>query len=149
ETGLTMPVAEEYGGGGVPDPLSLLAVSEAFSHGDPGIALSALWHAYAAVLIGDHGTSEQKQEHLPRLATDPAMRAALALYEGFGRGPAELATTVEVDGDRVTVRGRKVGVPFASTADLLVVVRTDPATGAVRAVLLPNGVEGVTAEPFP
>src|SRR5690606_31711517 len=76
-------------------------------------------------------------------------RAALALYEGFRRGPAELATTVEVDGDRVTVRGRKVGVPFASTADLLVVVGTDPATGAVRAVLLPNGVEGVTAEPFP
>ena len=149
ETGLTMPVAEQYGGGGVPEPLSMLTVAENFAHGDPGIALAALWHAYAAILIGDHGTEEQKREHLPRLATDPAVRAAVALYEGFGRGPSELTTTIDVDGDQVLVRGRKVGVPFAATAELIVVVGTDTATGAVRAVLLPSGTAGVTADAFP
>lgn len=149
ETGLAMPVAEEHGGGGVPDPLSLLAVAENFAHGDAGIGLAALWHAYAALLIGGHGTDEQKQEHLPRLASDPTARASVALHEGFGRGPAELATTIELDGEQVKVRGRKVGVPFAESAAPLVVVGTDPATGTVRAVLLQSGTSGVTAGAFP
>lgn len=149
ETGLAMPVPEEYGGGGVPEPLSLLAVAESFAHGDAGIALSALWHSYAALLIGGHGTEEQKREHLPRLASDAGARAAVALYEGYGRGPAELCTTITVEGDTVTVRGRKVGVPFVETASPLVVVGTDPSTGSVRAVLLHGDATGVATAPFP
>ncbi|MDQ6522955.1 acyl-CoA dehydrogenase family protein [Nocardioides sp. LHD-245] len=143
ETGLVMPVAEEHGGGGVPGPLALLAIAENLGHGDPGIASAALWHAHAALLVGAHGTAEQRSA-LTRLATDPGARSAVALYEGFGRGPAELATSVAVEGDQVRVRGRKVGVPFAASADPLVVVGTDPATGAVRAVVLPHGTAGVT-----
>lgn len=149
ETGLTTPVDEEYGGGGVPDPLSLLTVAENFAHGDPGIALAALWHAQSALVVGAHGTDDQRRDVLPRLASDAGARASIALHEGFGRGPREYETTVEVDGDQVRVRGRKVGVPFATTAQTIVVIGTEPGTGAVRAVLVDPVSPGVEASQGP
>lgn len=143
ETGLTMPVPEEHGGGGVPDPLTLLAAVENLAHGDPGIALAAVWNGAAAQLIAEHGTPEQ-QQLLSRLASDPTLRTAVASYEGFGRGPSEYATTVTVDGDSVRVVGTKHAVAFAAVADPVIVVGVDVATGAQRAVVVPAGTPGLT-----
>ncbi|WP_181779044.1 acyl-CoA dehydrogenase family protein [Pseudonocardia pini] len=148
ETGLAMPVPEEHGGGGVPGPLAQLAAAENLAHGDPGIALAALWNGAAAMLIAEHGTPEQLAG-LVRLATDPEARSAVAYHEGFGRGPGEYATEVHVEGDTVRVVGRKVGVAFAAVSDPLVVVGRDQVTGDVRAVLLTSADEGVTVDPSP
>lgn len=143
EVGLTMPVPEEHGGGGIPQPLSLLAIVENLAYGDPGIALAAVWHGAAALLIAEHGTSEQ-QATLSQLATDSSLRSAVASYEGFGRSPSEYATTITVEGEVVRVTGAKVGVPFAAVADPLIVVGVDGATGAQRAVLMSADHEGVS-----
>ena len=43
ETGMTAPVAEAYGGGGVPDALTHVIAAEGLAYGDPGIAMATLW----------------------------------------------------------------------------------------------------------
>jgi alkylation response protein AidB-like acyl-CoA dehydrogenase len=143
ESGLTVPVPEELGGGGVPATLSQLVAVENLAFGDAGIAMAAVWSGAASGLIAQHGTSAQT-ERLRLLASDAGARGAVALHEGYGRGPAELETTIAVDGDTVTVTGRKVGVAFAASADPLVVVGRDSQDGRLRAVVLTSADAGVT-----
>ncbi|MBF4162712.1 acyl-CoA dehydrogenase family protein [Nocardioides acrostichi] len=142
ESGLTAPIPEELGGGGVPDAVTQLVAVERLAYGDPGITMAAVWSGAAGGLIARHGTPEQT-ERLRGLASSRDARAAVALFEGFGRGPAELATSVTVDGDSVRVQGRKVGVPFAAIADPLVVVGRDVRDGRLRAVVLASTDDGV------
>jgi len=145
ETGLTVPVPEELGGGGIPDALTFLAAVENLAYGDPGIALASFWSGSAALFIARHGSADQKAL-LSALASNPDARGSVAAYEGFGRNPSEYETTIAVEGDQVRVVGRKVGVAFAASADPLIVVGRDPGTGALRAVVLTSAHEGVTVE---
>jgi hypothetical protein len=63
--------------------------------------------------------------------------ATVALYEGFGRSPREYRTFIRVSPDgSVQVSGRKVAVPFAGVAELMLVVGTDVETSRLRAVVL-------------
>jgi alkylation response protein AidB-like acyl-CoA dehydrogenase len=147
ESGLTHAVAEELGGSGVPDTVTQMIAAEQFAYGDPGIALGALWNGAVAFLLGRHG-AETHRDDLTRLLKDNSARAGLAMYEGFGRSIAELATTVEVTGGDVKVRGRKVAVPFAGTAGFYLVVGVDPATSALRLAVVPADAAGVTVGAF-
>ena len=146
ESGLVAGLRAEHGGDGLIDAATQMVAAENLAYGDPGITLAALWSGAAASLLSEHGTAEQG-ERARRLSRDGAARAAIAMYEGFGRGPDEWTTTVGGGGGTVTVRGTKVGVPFAATADPLIVVGTDADTGALRAVVVPAGAPGVTLGP--
>jgi alkylation response protein AidB-like acyl-CoA dehydrogenase len=146
ESGLVVGLRAEHGGDGLIDAATQMVAAENLAYGDPGITLAALWSGAAASLLSEHGTAEQG-ERARRLSRDGAARAAIAMYEGFGRGPDEWTTTVGGGGGTVTVRGTKVGVPFAATADPLIVVGTDADTGTLRAVVVPAGDPGVTLEP--
>ncbi|UIX29162.1 acyl-CoA dehydrogenase family protein [Streptomyces sp. GQFP] len=137
-TGLTAPVAPEHGGGGVPDGTSRLLAVEGLGFGDAAIAASAFWSGNAALLIGSCGTAEQRDAMLPAFVTDTELRAAVALYEGFGRAPSEYRTTIQAEGDRWRVRGRKTGVPLTAGGGPLIVVGTDPSAGdRLRAAVIP------------
>ena len=146
ETGLTSPVSEEFGGGGVPGSLSRMVAVRNLAFGDAGIAMAAVWSGAVAGLIGEHGTDEQRLA-LPILAADPSARCAVALYEGYGRGLDQLATTIAVQGDTVRVRGDKRAVPFAAVADPLLVIGRDPDSSVLRAVLLASSDAGVAIGP--
>ena len=142
ETGLTVPVAEAFGGGGLPDIETHLAAVEVLSYGDPGITMAAIWAGAGAILIGRCATPDQAATWLPSLATDPAARCPVALYEGFGRAPSEPATTISRTDGGWRVVGRKVAVAFAAEAASLVVVGTDPATdGRLRAAIVARPAE--------
>jgi alkylation response protein AidB-like acyl-CoA dehydrogenase len=146
ESGLVVPVAEERGGSGIPDTLTHLLAIENLAYGDPAIALAAAWSGAAAFLLGRHATADQ-DELLASLVGDADARGSVALYEGYGRGPAEYDTTITVTGDgSVRVVGHKVGVPFATTAAATVVVGADSVTGVLRAVAVPSGTPGVLVE---
>jgi alkylation response protein AidB-like acyl-CoA dehydrogenase len=136
----------EHGGDGLIDAATQMAAAENLAYGDPGIALAALWSGAAATLLSEHGTAEQG-DRARRLSRDAAAPGAIAMYEGFGRGPDEWTTTVGGGAGTITVRGTKVGVPFAAAADPLIVVGTDADTGTLRAVVVPAGAPGVTLEP--
>jgi alkylation response protein AidB-like acyl-CoA dehydrogenase len=148
DSGLTVPVAEDRGGGGVLDTMTHMLAVENLAYGDPGIAVAAAWSGAAAFLLGQHGTGDH-DALLARLLTDPDARGSVALYEGFGRAPAEYATTVTVDADGTRVRGRKVSVPFAALAGNVIVVGNDATSGKLRAVVVPTGAPGVLVEPNP
>jgi alkylation response protein AidB-like acyl-CoA dehydrogenase len=145
ESGLTVPIPEELGGGGVPDAITQLIAVENLAHGDAGIAMAAVWSGAASALIARHGTVAQTDQ-LRIAASNADARGAVAVFEGFGRSPAELATTITVDGTSVHVAGRKVGVAFAATADPLVVVGRDAQDGRLRAVVLTSSTSGVSVD---
>ncbi|WP_217575047.1 acyl-CoA dehydrogenase family protein [Streptomyces sp. GbtcB7] len=143
ESGLTVPVPEEFGGGGIPDTVTQMIAVENLAYGDAGITLAAMWSGSAALLLARHGTKEQTAL-LPELAGNPDSRGAVALYEGHGRAPAEFTTSVTRTADgRLRVNGRKVAVAFADRADPLIVVGVEAESGRLRAVLVPTSDPGV------
>ena len=145
-SGLISGVPDELGGGGVLDEVARQVVVQRLAHGDPGIAMAAVWSGAAAGLLAEHGSPHQHAA-LPALVSDSASRAGVALYEGFGRGLADLETTVSVQGDVVRVVGTKLAVPFADTADPLLVVGRDPHSGALRAVVTSSSAGGIVVTP--
>lgn len=148
ETGLLVPVPEELGGDGVVDTQTQMVALEGLAYGDAGIALAAAWHGAVCLALGQHGAATHA-ELLASLLGNPDLRAGLALYEGHGRSTAELETTVQISGDTVTVRGRKVGVSFAKNADFYLVVGRDATSGALRLVTVPAETAGITVTAAP
>jgi alkylation response protein AidB-like acyl-CoA dehydrogenase len=146
DSGLVAPIRTEHGGDGLIDAVTHVVAAENLAYGDPGIAFAALWSGAAATLLSEHGTLEQA-ERARRLSSDATARGSIALYEAFGRAPNEWTTSIsDVDG-RITVHGTKVAVPFASATEAIIVLGTDPATGTLRAAVVPRDAAGVSLEP--
>lgn len=122
--GITTP--EEYGGLEL-DMVSFTLVYEEIARGWMGIAGILGSHNLACWIIARHGTEEQKQQWLPRLAAGEA-RTGIGLTEpGAGTDLQGIATTATVDGDNYVVRGTKTWITNARHADVLpVLVKTDP-----------------------
>ena len=150
DTGLTVLVDEQYGGGGIASIGTHMLAIEALSYGDPGLAMAALWAGAGAILVGRCGSPVQALALLPALGTDSTKASAVALYEGFGRAPSESATTISQQPDgRWRVQGKKLSVANADRAESLIVVGVDPADAQLRAALFAgnNRHAGVTATP--
>jgi alkylation response protein AidB-like acyl-CoA dehydrogenase len=148
-SGLTVPIAERFGGGGAISTQTQLAAIEALSYGDAGLTMASAWSGAAAFLIAALGTDAQCEAWLPRFATDAAAVGAVALYEGHGRSPSESATTITrhaASGPWV-LKGKKLAVANADLADPLVVVAVDETTGQLRAAVLTKGHPGVSIDP--
>ncbi|QTI69922.1 acyl-CoA dehydrogenase family protein [Gordonia polyisoprenivorans] len=143
ETGLTAPVSEELGGGGIPSAVTYMTAVENLAYGDAGITLAAVWSGAPSLLLSRHGTP-QHQAGVLGASQDLDNRGSVALYEGFGRGASELETTIVDEGENVRVVGRKVGVPFSGQAESIIVVGVDPSTRALRAVIVPRTADGVS-----
>ena len=75
--GLTVP--EEYGGLAA-DAVSFALTFEEISRGWMGVAGTIGSHSLACWMIANHGTEEQKQRYLPRLATGE-LRTGIGLTE--------------------------------------------------------------------
>ena len=129
EIGVTAPVDESLGGGGIFDCLTYCVAAEELAFGDPGIAYQAFGSGIAAIVIGLAGTDDQKKRLLPRFVEgDPAV-SFVAYGEKVALGDLESLDT-SIDGDKAT--GEKYGVLNASDASVGVVVgRTNDGVGAV------------------
>jgi alkylation response protein AidB-like acyl-CoA dehydrogenase len=138
DTGLTVPVAEQFGGGGVPSVATHLAAVEALAYGDAGLTMAAMWNGAAALVIGQCGSPEQQAAWLPGLGDDSTRRSSVALYEGFGRAPSESKTTITAASNGLKITGRKLSVPYADVANPIVVVGVDAAGQLAAAILSPS-----------
>jgi acyl-CoA dehydrogenase len=101
------------------------------------------------LLLG--GTSEQREEWLPQIASGDVV-ASFALTEpDAGSNPADLRTTARRDGDDWILNGTKRYITNAPLADLfLVFARTDPEAGGSRGIscfLVPKGTPGLDVGP--
>ncbi len=122
--GLAIP--EPWGEARVSTPCYAL-VTEELARGWMSLAGAMGGHTVVAKLILDHGTQEQKDAYLPRLATGE-LRATMALTEpGGGSDLQAMRTTAKrVDGEYV-VNGSKTWITNARRADLVALLcKTDP-----------------------
>jgi alkylation response protein AidB-like acyl-CoA dehydrogenase len=122
--GITTP--EEYGGLAL-DMVSFTLVYEEIARGWMGIAGILGSHNLSCWMIARHGTQEQKQRLLPRLATGE-WRTGIGLTEpGAGTDLQGIITTARREGDEYVVSGTKTWITNARHADVLpVLVKTDP-----------------------
>ncbi|GAA3949467.1 acyl-CoA dehydrogenase family protein [Gordonia caeni] len=122
--GITTP--EEYGGLDL-DMVSFTLVYEEIARGWMGIAGILGSHNLSCWIIAKHGTPEQKEQWLPRLASGEC-RTGIGLTEpGAGTDLQGIRTTATRDGDTYVIRGTKTWITNARHANVLpVLVKTDP-----------------------
>ena len=122
--GMTIP--EEFGGLDL-DPVSFALVFEEISRGWMGIAGILGSHSLSCRMLSMHGTEEQKQAYLPKLATGE-LRTGVGLAEpDAGTDLQGIRTTAKLDGDHYVVNGAKMWITNARYANPLpVLVKTDP-----------------------
>jgi alkylation response protein AidB-like acyl-CoA dehydrogenase len=140
QLGLAMPVPEEFGGQGVPDPLTYLVAAEALAYGDPGVAFATMLPGHAALFIGACGTPDQQAEWLPTLSKG---KTSVLLHEGFGRTPSELRTAASRQGSTWVLNGRKDAVVHPGAAALSVVIARDAGTAELIAFVLEGRPPGL------
>ena len=145
---LGMRVPEAYDGLEL-DLLTYLYVIEELAWGDAGVAVSVSVHNSLPVsILVKHGSEEQRQCWLPKMATGEVL-AAFSLSEAeAGTDAAALRTQATRDGDSWVLNGEKMWVTNGAAADVvLICTRTDTpgdrkGPRGVGAFLVPTDVDG-------
>lgn len=140
-TGLMIP--EEYGGSG------MTALEGAVVYEEFGRALAPSPHFVSAVLAAGAllraGSDAQKQSWLPRIAKAEVIATTAWLEPKGSFGPKGVQARAVADGDGFVLDGTKWHVPFASAADVLVVLaRTGDGAEDVDLFLVDPSADGVT-----
>ena len=122
--GLTVP--EEYGGVGESLMTYALTVVE-LARGWMSLSGILNTHFMGCYLINKFGTDEQKQKHLPRMATGE-IRAALAMSEPEAGSDVQAIRTKAIrDGDDYVVNGQKMWLTNGLRSGIVMtLVKTDP-----------------------
>jgi alkylation response protein AidB-like acyl-CoA dehydrogenase len=142
--GLLVP--EEWGGLGA-DSVSFALTFEEIARGWMGVAGILGSHSVSCWMIAHHGTTEQKEMFLPRLATGE-LRTGIALTEpGAGTDLQGIRTTARREGDDYIVNGTKMWITNARYANPLpVLVKTDtnasPAHRGMSILLVDTTLDG-------
>ncbi|MGA8941842.1 MAG: acyl-CoA dehydrogenase family protein [Thermoactinomyces sp.] len=119
----TFSYPEEYGGGGIDDPVTSLLVSEELAWGCAGIAVAISGSHLPAAAIMAMGTTRQKKKWLPILCDpDNCKIGAMGLTEpGAGSDVSSIQTTARREGDHYVLNGTKQFITNGGIADIHVV----------------------------
>ena len=123
---LSALIPEEYGGAGLPLSAAAVIMKEIQRQGCNGAACHAQMYVMGTVLR--HGSPEQKQRYLPRIASGELRLQAFGVTEPTsGTDTTALRTTARRDGDTYVVNGQKIWTSRAAQSDLmLLLARTTP-----------------------
>ena len=139
-------IPEEYGGVGGSFFSSILAVEE-ISAVDPAIGvLVDVQNTLTVNALLRWGTEAQKQQYLPRMATDTICSYALS-EASSGSDAFALTTNARADGDHYILNGRKLWISNAAEAGLFIVFTTvDPSAGykGITAFVVERDTPGFT-----
>ncbi|MEJ2855267.1 MULTISPECIES: acyl-CoA dehydrogenase family protein [unclassified Saccharothrix] len=121
--GLTIP--EEFGGLGE-SLLTYALVVEQIARGWMSVSGVINTHFIVAHMLKQHGTDEQKQKYLPRMATGE-VRGSFSMSEPeLGSDVAAIRTRAVREGDEFVINGQKMWLTNGGTSNLTaVLVRTD------------------------
>jgi glutaryl-CoA dehydrogenase len=116
--------------------------------GDSGLrTFVSVQGSLAMTAIHRHGSEEQKQEWLPRMAAGTVIGCFGLTEPTAGSDPGSMTTFARRDGDDWVINGTKRWIGLASIADLAVVwAMTDD---GIRGFLVPTGTAGFTATVIP
>jgi alkylation response protein AidB-like acyl-CoA dehydrogenase len=127
--GLT--IGEEYGGLGE-SLLTYALVVEQIARGWMSVSVIINTHFILAYMLMQHGTEEQKQHYLPRMATGE-VRGAFSMSEpGCGSDVSAIKTRAKENGEEFVVNGAKMWLTNGGSSNLVaVLVRTDEGAESV------------------
>nr|WP_245409769.1 acyl-CoA dehydrogenase family protein [Pararhizobium haloflavum] len=119
-------IPEEYGGSGLPLKAAAAILEEVHAAGANGGACHAQMYTMGTLLR--HGSEEQKQKYLPKIASGELRLQAFGVTEpGAGTDTLSISTTAEKKGDKYIVKGQKVWTSRAEHSDLMILLaRTAP-----------------------
>ncbi len=125
--GIVIP--EEYGGSGYGMTELLIAMEELAANGCGmgGIWYLVLTEVFGGLTIVRHGTEEQKEKYLPKIAKGE-MEFCMALTEpDAGTNTLAIRTRAVKDGDEWVINGNKIFISGADRAKgMLIIARTTP-----------------------
>ena len=125
-------IPEEFGGAGLPIRAGAVILETIHASGCSAGACHAQMYTMGTVLR--HGSPEQKQEYLPKIASGELRLQAFGVTEPTtGSDTTQLKTRAERDGDSYAINGQKVWTSRALHSDLmLLLARTTPANETKR-----------------
>jgi len=134
---------EGYGCAGTSATAYGLACME-LEAGDSGLrSLVSVQGSLAMFAIWRHGSEEQKQEWLPRMATGEAIGCFGLTEADFGSNPAGMRTRATREGSDWVLSGTKMWITNGSVADVAVVwAQTDE---GIRGFVVPTATPGFSA----
>jgi len=138
---------EKYGGAGL-DHLAYVVLLEEIAAADAAHAtIMSVTNGLPQRMLGDHGSDEQRERYLPRLASGEWIGAFCLSEPQAGSDAAALTTrAVKVDGGYV-IDGTKAWITSGGEAQLyLVMAKTDPNAGprGVTCFLVEKDTPGVS-----
>ncbi|MEE9201942.1 MAG: acyl-CoA dehydrogenase family protein [Dehalococcoidia bacterium] len=149
---LSLGWPREYGGQEASLTTQLVFQEEATYWGIPGTGMGIGGTAWVAPTLLMYGTPEQKQEHLPPIASGERFWCTGYSEPGAGSDLASLGTRARLDGEDFVVDGQKVWTSAAHVADWCwLAVRTDPGAPQHRGIsmlLVDMKTPGVTVRPL-
>ncbi|WP_427914584.1 acyl-CoA dehydrogenase family protein [Ramlibacter sp. MMS24-I3-19] len=126
---LCADIPQAYGGGGGDFRHQAVLDEEMARRGLSGMSASV--HAIVAHYLLNHGTEDQKQRWLPRMARGELVGAIAMTEPGAGSDLQGIRTRAERDGDHYVLHGSKTYITNGFLAGLvLVVCKTDAGQGA-------------------
>ncbi|MDP9892682.1 acyl-CoA dehydrogenase [Variovorax boronicumulans] len=138
---LCADISDDYGGAGGDFRHEAVVYEEMSRRGLTGMATSV--HAIVAHYILNHGTEEQKQRYLPRMASGEMVGAIAMTEPGAGSDLQGVRTRAEKKDGGYLINGSKTFITNGYLAGLvLVVCKTDPAQGAKGTSILIVETEG-------
>ncbi len=147
---LTMAWPEEYGGRGASHIQQMIYREEAAYRGAPGSGGQGISMVGPCLML--HGTEDQRQEHLPRIANAESYWAQGFSEPGNGSDLAGLQTRAVRDGDDFVINGQKIWTSGAQHADWIhVLTRTDteaPKHRGISYFLLDMNTPGIEVRPL-
>lgn len=123
---LSALIPEEYGGSGLPLRAGAVILETIHASGCSAAACHAQMYTMGTLLR--HGSEEQKQEYLPKIASGELRLQAFGVTEPTtGSDTTKLKTRAERDGNGYVINGQKVWTSRALHSDLmLLLARTTP-----------------------
>ncbi|MFK8850879.1 acyl-CoA dehydrogenase family protein [Streptomyces sp. Ac-502] len=143
---LSLPYAEEFGGGEQPYEVYLQVLEElAAARLTVGLGVSV--HTLACHALAAFGTKEQRAAHLPAMLGGGLLGAYCLSEPASGSDAASLTTRAVRDGDTWTLEGTKAWITHGGVADFYTVLARTGDKGArgITAFLVPGDAEGLTA----
>jgi alkylation response protein AidB-like acyl-CoA dehydrogenase len=127
--GLTIP--EEYGGLGE-SLLTYALVVEEIARGWMSVSGIVNTHFIVAYMLMRHGTEEQKQYYLPKMAAGEITGAFSMSEPGCGSDVSAIKTKAALEGQTYTVNGQKMWLTNGGSSTLVaVLVKTDEGADSV------------------
>jgi len=140
-----IPIPKQYGGAGGNNLMYSMAVEElSMVCGTTGVIVSAHTSLCAAPIL-EHGTEEQKQKYLPKLASGEWIGAFGLTEPNAGTDAAGQQTTAIEDGENYIINGSKIFITNAEYAHVYVIfAMTDKSQGTrgITAFIIEKGTPG-------